>query len=127
MRIVDRKTFLEMPTNTVFTTYEPTIFGPLTIKGESIEGSPFGGYVGDYFETPIMQVKDDKRNGVFAYRILEEAEEDSSYSFDLGLYAEGRDGSFEEDQLYAVFEKKDIEYLISRLQDCIPRTSGFKH
>lgn len=35
MRIVDRKTFLAMPIGTVFSKYEPCVFGNLCIKGET--------------------------------------------------------------------------------------------
>ena len=40
-------------------------------------------------------------------------------SLDMDFRCSGRDGCFEKDQLFAVWEKKDVEMLISRLQECI--------
>lgn len=38
MRIVDLKTFRGVPENTLFSKYEPYVFGPLEIKGHTWPG-----------------------------------------------------------------------------------------
>lgn len=108
MKIVNRETFLKMPKNTVFTKYEPCNFGDLMIKGETLYP--------DFFQQQVLQV--DCNDSVEFIDILEAARKEGK-SFNLDLDCEGRDGLFDEDQLFAVFEKADVEMLIGRLKRCV--------
>lgn len=108
MKIVDRKTFLSLPENTLYNTYEPCVFGPLEIKGESLSN--------DWFVQSLNTVNG--RSSDDRDLVLDEAEE-SGVSFSFDLNCEGRDGCFENNQLFAVWEKEDVEALITRLQECI--------
>jgi hypothetical protein len=41
MKIVNRRTFLSLPTGTVYSTFEPFDFGDLHIKGDTISPNDF--------------------------------------------------------------------------------------
>lgn len=108
MRIVDRKTFLSLPANTVYCTYQPCYFGPIEIKGDSLAN--------DWFLQSLDTVKGDscdERTDIL------EAAELRGEAFQFDFECEHRDGCFEDKDLYAVWENDDILSLISRLQECI--------
>lgn len=111
MKIVDRKTFLQMPINTLFSTYIPCLFGDLSIKGRKVGDN-------DYYYQQISDAIRCGGSGEFA-DILFKAQETGD-SIKLDFYCEGRDGSFE-DGLFAVWEKEDVAQLIERLQLCLLR------
>lgn len=108
MRIVDRKTFLSLPANTVYSTYQPCHFGPIEIKGDSLTN--------DWFLQSLDTIKGDSADD--REDILEAAESNGE-SFQFDFDCEHRDGCFEDKDLYAVWENDDILSLISRLQKCI--------
>lgn len=109
MKIVDRQTFLSLPENTLFSTYDPQVFGPLEIKGASLTNDF---YVQDIASAVASTGDQDECN------ILDHALQTGS-SFRMDFNCEGRDGCFEDNELYAVWEREDVESLISRLQECI--------
>lgn len=115
MKIVDHKAFLSMPAGTVFSKYEPCFFGPIAIKGDTTAGGI------DFFVQEIDNaVACDSSTQQF--EILETAERTGS-SVALDFSCEGRDGLFEPEQLFAVWEKVDVEALIVRLQQCVAVSS----
>lgn len=108
MRIVDRATFLAMPAGTVFTKYEPCCFGELTIKGETtISGH-------DFLTQEIADAIDCTGSDDFAEKLFSSQETGVSLAFDFDC--EGRDGCFDADQLFAVWEDADVCALIARLE-----------
>lgn len=109
MRIVDRKTFLAMPANTVFSKYEPCFFGPLEIKGDTWES--------DFLTQQIADAIACKGSSDFAAK-LEDAQADGT-SLTLDFDCMGRDGCFD-DELFAVWEPADVAGLIERLKECLP-------
>lgn len=116
MRIVNKQEFYLLPEGTLFSVYIPQMICDLKIKGETCykdNGRPF-----DYFETNIIDSIecDDSED---RYEKLDAAKNDSSVSLKLDFECEGRDGMFDEGQMYAVYESDDIKSLISRLQTCI--------
>ena len=106
MKIVDRKTFLSLPVGALFSDYEPCIFGELLIKGES--------WSEDYFTQKLSSAISCSSSDEFG-KILEHARETGA-SVAMDFSCEARDGCFNEDQLYAVWERGDVEALIQRLQ-----------
>lgn len=111
MRIVDRKTFLAMPANTLFAKYEPCSFDALEIKGDSLPN--------DFLAQEIAGAIDCKNSDEFV-NFLESAEQDGNINIPMNFNAQYRDGCFDDDQLFAVFEEKDVKALIERLQKCLP-------
>lgn len=99
-----------MRSGTLFSKYEPCCFGGLAIKGESTEHGDFfvqeiAGAVAfdsteDFVDTLTIAVKTGER-------------------FDMDFETEARDGLFDADQLFAVWDRNDVEALIERLQRTI--------
>lgn len=109
MKIVDRKTFLSMPENTLFSKYDPCWFNSMEIKGHTIGDN-------DFFLQELT--------GSIAYNnaagrevILDRAAKTGCH-VDMDFDSYGRDGMFD-DALFAVYEKEDIEALIERLKKCL--------
>lgn len=110
MKIVDRKTFLAMPKGTVFAKYAPHWFGEITIKEQT--------YGNDWWEQRLLEVDCD---GAFSDAMDAAL---AGEKFDLDLACLGRDGLFDADQLFAVFEPHDVEGLIYRLQRALLDTAN---
>jgi hypothetical protein len=112
MRIVKRIDFAKLPPDTLFSEYEPCIFGPLMIKGETINDGA------DWFEQQIADAVSCDDSGEFGEILLRAQETGKSFGMDFDY--EGRNGSFEpDDRLYAVWEPEDVRHLINRLQRCL--------
>jgi hypothetical protein len=114
MRIVDRATFLAMG-QVLFSKYEPINFGELMIKtGSRMPVSSSD--AGDFFATDITCTNIvNARNSNDVFDILSLAAEDSTMSIPLQFSDTTRDGLFDKDQKFAVWERQDVEALIDRL------------
>jgi hypothetical protein len=111
MKIVDRKTFLALPEWTVFSKYTPCIFGELQIKGSTLKSS------GDFCAYSITSAIDRDSSEDFFDKLerMEKNGEAVPMDFDSG----GRDGCFDLDQLFAVWDEQDVRKLIGRLEQSI--------
>ena len=112
MRIVSKEEFLQLPSGTVYAEYEPCIFGNLSIKDDtvfSISNQPI-----DFYCLEIASSVESSGSEEFFERV--EAMENNGKSFPVDLDSVGRDGLFETNQLYAVWEEEDIQSLITVLQ-----------
>ena len=112
MKIIDRKGFLGLPAETLFSKYEPSIFDPLEIKGDSLIFNPDGS--GDFCSQQIHDAIDSHSSGDFGNKLDDALELGKSLTMDFDC--QGRDGCFDQDQLFAVWEKKDVVALIGRLE-----------
>ncbi len=107
MKIVDRTTFLAMPEGTVFSKFAPCYFEDMCIKGETIGGCDF-----------CVQAIGD----AIAYQSEMEFTSAMQDAMDHGdilamdFNTQGRDGCFDDAQLFAVWDSADVEALIARLQ-----------
>jgi len=106
MRVVDRKTFLAMPPGTVFNKWNPCTFGDLCIKGATM-GKDFSV---QYLDS--LQERDGEECIDALYR-LEVGE-----AIPVDLDCQSRDGLFDDDQLFAVWDDADVAALIARLSAC---------
>lgn len=112
MKIIDRATFLAMPAETLFAKYEPCCFGDLTIK---LETTAHGN---DFYEQdliPWFLGTNDSGQWFDTLERVQAGEQSPPLDFDFS----GRDGLYDEDQLFAVFEYNDVVALIERLQRCV--------
>lgn len=109
MRIINRDEFLKLPPNTIFSKFDPNVFYMPLIKLDNVGDN-------DFYYTPI--------SGDLYCNILDEDEviegmirkgEKAMLVFDT----EYRDGLFDEDQLFAIWDKQDVKRLIQRLLLCI--------
>jgi len=108
MKIVDRRTFMALPKNTLFSKWEPCVFGWLEIKGESLKN--------DFLTQEIASAVKCDDSGEFADLCDEAARTGGSIVMDLDC--EGRDGCFDDEQMFAVWERADVLALIERLKAC---------
>lgn len=117
MKIVNLQTFRSLPANTVFSKYEPCCFDDLCIKGETLDH--------DFLVQQISDSIECSGSDEFADKLFRAADTGESVSFDFDC--EGRDGLYEDDQLYAVWEPDDVRALIERLSQCLPNTQEKPH
>jgi hypothetical protein len=109
MKIINLKEFRKLPAGTIFMKYEPCVFGHLMCKGETWEY--------DFLYENISYDFDAKDSGEWADKLFLCEEEGESITLDFNIGC--RDGMFEEGQLFAVYEKKDIEGLITKLKSSL--------
>ncbi len=115
MRIVTLETFIAMPAGTLYTEYEPCIFGELQIKGESCAQN-------DWFVQSIVGSLDVTGSSEWMEFLL--AEPAAGKSLPIDLESQGRNGLFPgPESLYAVWEPQDVRQLIARLMLCLPENA----
>lgn len=108
MKIVDLKTFRALPEGTIAAKYEPCVFGDLFVKGETWEVDFILAYLTNEIDASSSDDMMDKMDRA-------EAGEAVPMSFEEYM----RDGLFEDGQLFAVWEKADVEGLIAKLTTCL--------
>jgi hypothetical protein len=110
MRIVDRETFLAMPGGVIYSKYEPCNFREFAIKYDTCGG--------DFVCQSIMDPWfDGSRDSSSHFDTLERLQETGESSPPLDFDFAGRDGMFDREQLFAVWERHDVEALIKLLQE----------
>lgn len=115
MKILPRQAFLALPPNTVFSTYEPCVFGPIAIKGETIYAND--GRAIDFFYQ-ITEDAVDHPTSPDQFDLLERAQK-TGESFGIDLDCQSREGLFDDSMLYAVWEDDDVRRLVRRLEECL--------
>lgn len=114
MKIVDRKTFLALPSGTIYAKYDFQSFGELMAKGTTIGGINEN-LAGDFSNLSLTnEVKTHLGPGRFD--TLDHSEEHGS-SFGLDFECYGRDGLYDHEQMFAIWERPDIEGLMGKLQE----------
>lgn len=97
MRVVDRKTFLELPEGTVYCKGEEWSFDGLTFKFETCGTN-------DWWSMDPAWV--DGKDPIECVDRLEEMKNDgASYPMQISI---GRDGCFDKDAMFLVFEREDL-------------------
>ena len=112
MRIINKQEFYKMPAGTLYSEFEPDILNNLLVKGQTFYN---GKEPIDYLECSLIDCIDCNEHS----NILTKADNDSNFSFDFNYDNFGRNGIFDEDQKYMVYEKKDVEKLIEFLKGCL--------
>jgi len=110
MKIVDFKEFLALPAGTVYMKYEPCVFEDLCVKEDSLKNR-------DFLYSNITYDIDCNGSDDFFAKLFEAEENKQSLKTDFNMV--GRDGCFKDDQLFAVYEKEDVERLIAKLNDSL--------
>lgn len=112
MRIINREEFLKLGAGTVFCKYVPCAFGDLQLKCDDP-----GQYGNDFVTIPLtgdIWIQG-ANNSEEYFEALTKAEE-GKISIRADYEGSSRDGIFEEDQLFCIWDKEDIGRLISTLQ-----------
>lgn len=112
MKIVNREEFLKLPSDTLFSLYTPSYFGEITIKGDTILPN-------DFRYQDINEAVDCRSSEEFS-TILHSAQENGT-SFKMDFQCWSRDGLYDNDQLYAVWDNDDVKALIVRLNKIIEK------
>jgi len=110
MKILNRDEFLALPSGVLFCKYEPCIFDIIEIKGDSLNFEHGGN---DFFTRPLTGIYTEATGQDGGDPILPEF--DRGDEFRWCHNSEGRDGLFEDNQLFAVFDRVDIDKLIGQL------------
>ena len=83
-----------------------------------IDGLYIGKYLGEHdfmIKDLLENIKINDRNGMF-WEELDKMKEDSNYKSEIDFDRESRDGMFDDEQEYLIYENKDIERLINNLK-----------
>lgn len=105
MKIVDRKTFLALPSGTVYRKFTPAVFDEIEIKRSDSN---------DVYSPDYVTLRLDSVESPEMYDWLDVG---SEFRFDYD--ATRRDAMFEEDQLFAVYDKQDLVELIHILSETL--------
>lgn len=114
MRIVDRATFLAMPAGTLYQKFKPMYGGELAIKEETLSWDGAGR---DWYEVSLNLPIASNDSEDWANKM--EAAHTQGASLKLDVETMCRDGYFDDDQLFAVWERDDVEALVTRLQKAL--------
>jgi len=114
MKIVNREQFLALPENTLFSNYEPCIFEGILIKQRSIGN--------DFYYTSIVDAVECSGTDSFVGN-LATAEEGESIAMDFDCVR--RDGCFELDQLFAIYEPNDVQGMINKFTECLQNINPY--
>lgn len=112
MKILNRKQFLELPEGVLYTSGEPWAFGNIHIKGKTCE--LFGEQYNDWYEWQLDHIEW-QNDGELFDRLEEMRNTGKSYPLDI---TQGRNGLFEDNELFLVYEKADLTLLINELKRC---------
>lgn len=108
LKIINREQFLKLPNGVLYAKFEPCVFGDIAIK----EDSSSNGWL--YQDLLELDVND---SGEWTDTLFEAIEKGTSFKLDYDCL--GRDGMFDDKQLFAVFEKEDVVMLIERLKKTV--------
>lgn len=119
MKIIDRTTFLSLPAGVLYQKYIPCVFDNLEIKGDTLRmPNPEDGTCGDWFVQYVGLDHEEDDGNYIAHKDGNQIPVIVTPYLTVDLNIQGRDGLYDEDQLFAVWEKEDVELLIERLQEC---------
>lgn len=106
MKIVNREQFLSLPSGTVFQEIiEEWSFGHISVKFETINGDDF--YYISFDGSPSSF--DSGNHFEILYKMMLK---DESFGINEAI---SRDGSFEEDMKFMIYEKSDIDFIANTL------------
>jgi len=111
MKIVSRKQLVGLPAGTVFSYYEPCVFRGLYIK----DSDPEPDYP-DFSVSDLIGSVEHSSSEEF-FKCCQEMEKGFSHTVDFEY--SGREGLFDDKQLFAIYEKNDVKKLIQRLTETL--------
>ena len=112
MRIVKRPELMEMlkKRNVIYS----------NVYSESLDGLNIASYFSEAdFATMDLLDELEVDKDYERWNILDRAKKDSNFHFELSMDYFGREGLYEDERYYAVYEKEDLERLIKRLQEFV--------
>lgn len=114
MRIVKFDEFIELPEGTVYGFYRPCFTNDLYIKGESLNSKQ------DWFYSCITPCNFDYNNDCQNIDAMQAMENGEHCVLDVSI--QERDGMFDYDRMFLIYEEEDILKIINKLKSCIDGT-----
>lgn len=114
MRIVNKKTFMEMPNGTLYSDVKYGNIVGLKIKEETLEY--------DFYYMPLIGNIDTEDD--YMQYLLQRIDDGKQFTLDF-IYSE-RDGMYDDDALFAIYDQEDIRLLIKSLIDVYSILTGEK-
>jgi len=112
MKIVNRKTFLELPSGTIYSEhYSGDGFNNLSIKYET--------WGNDWIYMDINDFDDCENSGERYEKIDKMRDEGAEYP--LNLDTTSRDGLFEDEQMFAIYDENDVNKIIEVLTQAVTK------
>jgi hypothetical protein len=115
MRILNRTQFLALEGEVLFSKYAPCYMADLEIK-------LCNSGTNDFCTQQIADAIECTGSDDFGDKLVDAQENGTQLKLDFDCG--GRDGCFDADQLFAVWEPEDVRQLITRLQEILPRTES---
>jgi hypothetical protein len=109
MKIINLEQFLAMPSETVFMSFSPCVFGDLRVKMDNCGEN-------DFIFKELVTIDVDN-SGQYCDKLFDAM--DNGTALRLDFNATERDGLFDPDQKFAVLEKEDIVGIIKVLSECL--------
>jgi hypothetical protein len=104
LKIVNRVEFLKLPSGIVYSNYQPHVFDGLFIKDDSLPN--------DFFtQNLIAEIENEDTEDYF--KKLDSCMKGESVRLDFNVSS--RDGCFDEEQMFAIYEEQDLFGLIEAL------------
>lgn len=121
MKIVNAEEFLKLPKFTLYCEYMPCVYeSNMCIKLESLYSEychdmPDGVYMDFFYQT--IDTVENKGSEDWLKKLDEMKEKGSSFPVDKDNSS--RDGGYDNDQLYMIYEKEDVIAIIEMLKQCL--------
>ena len=113
MKIVDLNQFLSMPPGTLYAKYSPCVVEGMAIKGETIWETK------DFYTTDLSMPIDCINCSDFEDKLFDSELNGTSIKIGIAREDESRDGCYDRDQLFMVWERYDVYALIGRLVQAV--------
>lgn len=115
MKIVDYNTFVKTPKGTLYSTYEPCIFGEIRIKHEVIEDD---GFIIDWWYQELVNNPDwDYAEQYDISSICKVMEDGLEVPPDFDILQ--RDGMHDYDRKFLIYSKEDVQAVINKLKSLL--------
>jgi hypothetical protein len=115
MRIVDYKTFTNMPNGVIYQEYEPCIFGDIKVRHDVLIHDD-DGLVNDWYYSELFGSPDlDHTKSWSIMEACEVMENGKSIPIDVDITS--RDGIFAYERKFLIYEKSDIELIVNKLSE----------
>lgn len=118
MRIIRRREFLKLPPGTIYCSApspDEPVFGVMHVKADTLEYN-------DFVCLPLNGI-DAHDSGQLIDRIDEMLQTGASYPLEESF---GRDGCFDDNEIYLIYEPADLERIISYCQEALPKRAAGK-
>ncbi len=113
MKLVDRKTFLALPSGTVYAKYEPCYCQDIGVKHSTIGDNDWAYTSVDTISFVDSNSSNELTDGLLSMKVGD------SINTEIIMDSAYRDGMFDEEQLFMVYSKEEVQSLIGLLTETL--------